>query len=423
MSATQETRNLDLSSSNAIYLPTSADEPELNSINFQQSLRFFQEPLILNSTEFASRSINNDISNQFEIPFLDENNPIKRQLHIDQSYDEMPLNSNKISIPTVDTILESVRVLRAIQKSQEQRGSLNISPTESKQDSLSFENFEHEETSQITKDFLSFPKDTKSLGEIESQEIIYSVTSNETECFWSSHQIVANACHNDAFLMKQHRTGIDHDPNEPISLLSHKKQDDIYELLKKDSENTNKKNSNDVSEVIGCETVQEKAFQTNTQRFSKDYRYATISSTSNTTTSDPSYWDLDCVGTTVSCSCAESSKCLKDDGISNNSYDNAQHDDSTELTKETNKTGNLISSSSHPLRPESRSDSCSSSYYVSAECSPCVSLHGDFEHHRDENYQRILRSPQFDLRIPLVQRYEVDDLQADIRIFSSMHNG
>ncbi|GFY66041.1 hypothetical protein TNIN_393871 [Trichonephila inaurata madagascariensis] len=272
----------------------------------------------------------------------------------------MPLNSNKISIPTVDTILESVRVLRAIQKSQEQRGSswsLNISPTESKQDS--FENLEHQETngSQTPKDFLSFPKDTKSLGEIESQEIIYSVTSNETQCFWPSHQIVANACHNDAFLMKQHRTGIDHDQNEPISLLSHKKQDDIYEVLKKDSENTNKKNSNDISEVIGCETVQEKAFfQTNTQ---KDSSYATISST-------PPYWD--CVGgTVISCFCA--SKCFKDQ----------LH--STELTKETNnmndKTGNLTSL--HPLRPGSRSDTCSSA--------ECVSLHGDLEHHMDENYQ------------------------------------
>ncbi|GFR11269.1 uncharacterized protein TNCT_7531 [Trichonephila clavata] len=395
MAATQETRN---ASSNEIYLPTSANEPEFN---FQQSLHFFKEQLILNNAELASRSTNNDISNPFEIHFLDKN---KSQLHIDQSSDEMPRNSNKISIPTVDTILESVRVLRAIQKSQEQRGSSWSLNMESKQDSLSFESSEDQEMngSQITKDFLSFPKDTKSLGEIESQEIIYSETSNETRFFWPNHQIVAKACHNDAFLMKQN-TGNDHDQNEPISLLSHKKQDDIYELLKKDSKNTNRNNSNDVSEVIGRETIQEKEkvfCQTNTQRFSEDSRYATLSSTSNTTTSDHSDWDMDCVGTTViSCFCAESSKFLKDNGISSNSYDNAQQDvfHNTGLTKETNytndQTENITSSCLHHLRPESRSDTCSS-HYVSAECSPCVSLHGDFEHHLDENYQsKLFRFP------------------------------
>lgn len=118
-----------LPASQAVFLP-SVEEPEHNSINFRDSLKFFQEQLVINGASFPSpspvcQSGNDSLRKSGSFSYKENLSEISRVAKDRDIYEErtQSLKTCKIAIPTVDTILESVRVLRAIQKSQEARGS------------------------------------------------------------------------------------------------------------------------------------------------------------------------------------------------------------------------------------------------------------------------------------------------------------
>ncbi|GBM10313.1 hypothetical protein AVEN_50024-1 [Araneus ventricosus] len=193
----------DLSAANSTYLSTPNEEPELNSISFHQSLRFFQDQLILNSKAFPSMSTarvtNNDV-----IHFTNDDHQVEKQLTLtkkDRLLDEnsKPLNNSKIPIPKVDTFLESVRVLRAIQKSQEQRGSswsLNMSNSETDlmQHSLPSETIMAKDPNIFRSNNGGLPilDDCKINGSdtTSNSEIDLSARSDKSQSFWPSHKII-----------------------------------------------------------------------------------------------------------------------------------------------------------------------------------------------------------------------------------------
>ncbi|KAF8790066.1 Actin-like protein [Argiope bruennichi] len=193
----------ELSEANSTYLSTSNEEPELNSISFRQSLRFFQDQLILNNKSFPSLSTSR-VTNNDVIDFTSDDHQVEKQMTLtkkDRCFDETSksLNNNKISIPTVDTFLESVRVLRAIQKSQEQRGSswsLNMSNSETDliQHSLQSETIMTKDPNifQSNNGGLPILVDSKINGNdmTSSPEIVLPERSDKSQSFWPSHKII-----------------------------------------------------------------------------------------------------------------------------------------------------------------------------------------------------------------------------------------
>lgn len=141
-----------LSSSQTTFLPT-VEEPENNRINFRDSLKFFQEQLVINGANFpspssGSQSGNNTLKRNGSISFK-ENSLDKSKTSKDNDTFKEEIQSTrscKIAIPTVDTILESVRVLRAIQKSQEERGSFWNLDVSTKSDIESYFHYTDDET-------------------------------------------------------------------------------------------------------------------------------------------------------------------------------------------------------------------------------------------------------------------------------------
>lgn len=125
-----------LPASQTVFLSTS-EEPEKNRISFRDSLKFFQEQLVINGANLPSPSPitisgTDTLRKGGSLPYKEnvfDNNKVSGDT-------EESIQSErccKITIPTVETILESVRVLRAIQKSQEARGStwnLDITTTQ-----------------------------------------------------------------------------------------------------------------------------------------------------------------------------------------------------------------------------------------------------------------------------------------------------
>ncbi|GIY76885.1 hypothetical protein CDAR_513261 [Caerostris darwini] len=154
-------------------------------------------------------------------------------------------------------------------------------------------------------------------------------------------------------------------------------------------------NLKDISEFNKCETVSEDTFsQTNLRSVSPDSGCVTISC-SNETTSLQSEGDVDCVRISLDTSNKLEQKDPKgevteiDGNTSNNGCDNMEDDvfHTVEFTQEidfydgkTNAQPSTLDTSPQLMhfRPESRTDTCSS-YYVSAECSPCASLHNGLE--------------------------------------------
>ncbi|XP_054721186.1 uncharacterized protein LOC129230973 [Uloborus diversus] len=182
----------DVSSTSKIFLPDTIEEPELNSINFRQSLKFFQEQLTRNGNNFPTPSpltisehINRHPSNI---------NGSQNKQHITETTDEKEpfrptLNNCKIQIPTVDTILESVRVLRAIQKSQQERNAAwDLSQSESSLNDQLLEsikylnNVEKSQSFEMVEEEQTFITDNSN----DVNETVLTNIPNKTCSFWPS---------------------------------------------------------------------------------------------------------------------------------------------------------------------------------------------------------------------------------------------
>nr|XP_042908796.1 uncharacterized protein LOC107438914 isoform X2 [Parasteatoda tepidariorum] len=170
------------------FITPSDEEPELASINFHESLRFFQEQLNLEGNHFPSSPnihiSKNGITSKF-------NNDLPR----DETNDgTKSLSSCRISIPTVETILESVKVLRAIQKSQEQRWPMSnmlSSVGQKTQNSVPFEKT-------VTENDVIIVKKGGTIYSTENFVIDQECISNDSEntCF-KTHG-VANPLHSES---------------------------------------------------------------------------------------------------------------------------------------------------------------------------------------------------------------------------------
>lgn len=130
MAATNGTMT-SLPATQTIFLQQKVEDSEENRINFRDSLKFFQEQLVINGASFPTpspgrRLVNGTLRKNGHRSCKEKTSSNSGKTTKDSvSFENeiQTVENCKIAIPTVDTILESVRVLRAIQKSQEERGS------------------------------------------------------------------------------------------------------------------------------------------------------------------------------------------------------------------------------------------------------------------------------------------------------------